>query len=52
MSESAVSVVICEACKGRVAEIIASDGRSLCSECHLAETGTRRPPKDEIGTKE
>ena len=43
---------MCEACKGRVAEIIASDGRSLCSECHLAETGTRRPPKEESEPKE
>jgi formylmethanofuran dehydrogenase subunit E len=37
MGEKAVTVVLCEACGERVAEIVA-DGRTLCSPCHLEET--------------
>ena len=35
MTETAATVVICDACKSRVAEIVADDGRKLCSKCHL-----------------
>ena len=37
MGDDSATVVICEACGDRVAEIVAGDRRALCSECHLAE---------------
>ena len=39
MAKSVASVVICEGCGERVAEIVADDGRALCSRCHLTESG-------------
>ena len=39
MAVDSGDVVMCEACKKRVAEVIAEDGRALCSLCHLEQAG-------------
>ncbi len=46
MEKGVASVVICEACGERVAEIVADDGRALCSRCHLTE-GRAKTPREE-----
>jgi len=51
MSKSAISVVMCEACKERAAEIIAEDGRTQCSECHLAQSQAE-PPREPVSDPE
>lgn len=43
MIETASRVVWCEACSERVAEIVAEDGRTLCSVCHLEERRAGAP---------
>jgi hypothetical protein len=43
MTGSTLGVVVCEACRVRTAEIVADDGRTLCSECLLGETGRPAP---------
>ena len=42
MAKDVASVVICEACGDRVAEIVAEDRRALCSECHLGGAAGRK----------
>ena len=51
MSESAISVVMCEACNERVAEIVAEDGRVSCSECHLGQSQAE-PPREPVSDSE
>ena len=46
MAKSVASVVICEACGERVAEIVADDGRALCSRCHLTESRAKTPREE------
>jgi hypothetical protein len=43
MVTSVDNVVMCEACKERVAEIISEDGHKLCSACHLQGVGAKTP---------
>ena len=43
----AYTVVMCQACGERVAEIIVDKRRSICSECHLRETRTERHKEKE-----
>jgi len=45
MTRSSVTVVVCDSCGERVAEIVAEDRRALCSECHLAERREKSPPE-------
>jgi hypothetical protein len=47
MSDSVTGVVMCERCRKHAAEIVSKNGRKLCGECHLDETGTHRPPRGE-----
>ena len=46
MAKSVASVVICEGCGERVAEIVADDGRTLCSRCHLTESRAKTPREE------
>ena len=43
MPESPDEPIVCEACKERVAELFADDGRAVCSPCHLRENRTAPP---------
>jgi|GEM_PF-4133925 len=45
MAEDKADLVICEACGKHVAEVVAEDGRGLCSLCQLDETGSKRRSK-------
>jgi formylmethanofuran dehydrogenase subunit E len=40
-----VTVVKCERCQERVAEIVADDRRALCSPCHLKECEAKGAPE-------
>lgn len=51
VSDSRARVVRCDSCEERVAEIVGSDGRRLCSECHLAETASQQPADSETETE-
>jgi formylmethanofuran dehydrogenase subunit E len=46
MAKSSATVVICDACGERVAELVADDRRALCSECHLAVRREETPPEE------
>ena len=46
MAKSVASVVICDGCGERVAEIVADDGRALCSRCHLTESRAKTPSEE------
>ncbi len=37
MADDSVDLVMCAACEERVAELIAEDGRGVCSVCMLEE---------------
>ncbi|NNE19504.1 MAG: hypothetical protein HKN10_13600 [Myxococcales bacterium] len=47
MAKSSATVVFCEACGERVAELVDDDRRALCSECHLAARPEETPPEEE-----
>ena len=46
MAKSSATLVFCDACGERVAEIVADDRRALCSECHLAARQEETPPEE------
>lgn len=39
MTEDVASVVICDECGDRVAEIVVEEERALCAACHLKGEG-------------
>lgn len=40
MAEDVASIIVCEACGDRAAELIVDGGTALCSECHLRNAGS------------
>jgi len=39
---------MCKTCGEHVAEIVAEDGRTLCSVCHLEERGAKTPREKKL----
>jgi hypothetical protein len=46
MAKSSATVVVCDACGERVAELVSDDRRALGSECHLAARWGETPPEE------
>lgn len=50
MAKGVASIVMCEGCREGVAELIADNGRMLCSECHLRQTKAETLREDKPDT--